>query len=632
MTYVKKQTCTDCNKLNYDYDIVLVDEQSNPVAGVPYTFRVSDMIRSGVTSDNGEIIEKGLKPGIANLTLEAEKLAEVLQEPERILRLSRNWKDSSVRKQSLSEGRDYAYLKMGELVSKVPNIVGWADKEPPTYHFPSYHLGLKGYFISFKGKDNKKQKITLEVCPFRAWVLDLTHKPDYDLINAYNLALMSVLAYAYLDSNESAMKATNIGIGSKIGSIKHFFINQMQDLSKLPHRLNDLSANPIVKDVPFRERYMIPAFINTENSASNVSTPDTQFFYVERVDELLISWRGTASIRDWLTDANFKPHRFDCQVSCTDILSNGKIHEGFYNAFNAVNDTVDSDLNDAFEKIKELADSRKVFICGHSLGGALAIIHSTVLQHQDPCLYTYGMPRTFTKKAIENIKFTHYRHVNENDTVTSVPADKNLDNFGYGIFEPLGYTFSLVQMMNPFDSDDGYFHHGKLAHFYQTNTWYSQKISENNRDRYIRRRLPSQTKLYLIPTLSSSETNAAAHSQEEIDKLFPVGGNPDYKGGVGLSEHSSLEYAGYINKRLTGLLDKILGEVSYDAYDQQQLDYLISMKSYSNNIPVSLQNRENRLLRIDGYLSDTLQVSSRHRIVENGLIRYWEINTRLALK
>ncbi|WP_250848317.1 lipase family protein, partial [Escherichia coli] len=48
--------------------------------------------------------------------------------------------------------------------------------------------------------------------------------------------------------------------------------------------------------------------------------------------------------------------------------------------------------NILFKKLKSSAGNKNknLYICGHSLGGALALLHSSELRDNNPLLYTYG--------------------------------------------------------------------------------------------------------------------------------------------------------------------------------------------------------------------------------------------------
>jgi hypothetical protein len=634
--------CVDCKKLKHSVDILLVDELDQPIANVPYTLHhslsmASDSIggkvapRSGVTGGDGSITEKELPAGPVKLVLAADPLATTLQEPHRYLRLSRKKEESAVRAKALGQGRQYRYARMGELVDTAPtNIANWEEELPPAYHFPNAERGLQGMRLGMLPTAGGPLKMTIEVCPFRAWVLALNHSPEYDLGNAHNLALMAVLAYADGEQNET---------GAFAGSIQHFFIDQMQDLSRQPQHINTLKAMPLVKDVPFNERYRTPIFINAalEEKSWFKFKFDTQFFYVERPGELLVSWRGTASGYDALTDLNYQP------VPCPDITKAGEVHQGFYHQYKAVEYYPDDEIKLTYREIENIAglSGYKLFIAGHSLGGALALIHAVILKKYAPCLYTYGMPRTFTKAALAEIgseSIIHYRHINEADPVPSVPPGREMDNPTFAV-PGLGYVLAPITaplaLLNPFEGDP-YQHHGKVVHFYRSHIRYrapklpGQGGSRGDRDQMQDYRpLPKQVKLYLVPALAQhekaelQEREQAAKHQEQMKELFPAGDNPETKMGLGPAAHSSLEYAGYIRKRFTGLLAR--QHQQQDPYVQQQTEYIAALTAHQKQLYAKVAPRENALLWLDQRLKIALPTVDALPLT-NGLERFWQSN------
>ncbi|MCS3457540.1 hypothetical protein M2366_003656 [Aeromonas sp. BIGb0405] len=618
-----------------------MDELDQPIANVPYTLHhslsmASDSIggkvapRTGVTGSDGSIKEKELPAGPVKLVLAADPLATTLQEPHRYLRLSRKEEESAVRAKALGQGRQYRYARMGELVDEAPtNIADWEDDLPPAYHFPHAEQGLQGMRLGLLPTAGGPLKLTVEVCPLRAWVLALNHSPDYDLGNAHNLALMAALAYADGEQNEA-------GVFS--GSIQHFFTEQMQDLARQPYQVNGLKANPLVRDVPFDDRYRPPVFINAaqEEKSWFKFKFDTQFFYVERPGELLVSWRGTASGYDALTDLNYQP------VPCPDITKVGEIHEGFYRQYKAVEQHPVKEIRVTYNDISlKLGDGLKLFIAGHSLGGALALIHAVSLKKYSPCLYTYGMPRTFTKAALAEIgpdSTIHYRHINEADPVPSVPPGREMDNPTFAV-PGLGYVLAPITaplaLLNPFEGDP-YQHHGKVVHFYRSHIRYrapklpGQGGSRGDRDQVQDYRpLPKQVKLYLVPALARQEKaelqerEQAAEQRAEVKGLFPAGDNPETKVGLGPAAHSSLEYAGYIRKRITGLLAE--QHQQPDPFVEQKSEYLAALTAHQKQLYYKVAKRENALLWLDQRLNIALPEADELPL-RNGLERFWLSN------
>nr|WP_274724642.1 hypothetical protein [Xenorhabdus bovienii] len=67
-------------------------------------------------------------------------------------------------------------------------------------------------------------------------------------------------------------------------------------------------------------------------------------------------------------------------------------------------------------------------------------MHATELRGNNPLLYTYGMPRVFTGSGVKALtSLNHFRHVNDADSVTSVPFDTNMDNWLFEAYGPLIY-------------------------------------------------------------------------------------------------------------------------------------------------------------------------------------------------
>ncbi|WP_338011086.1 lipase family protein [Photorhabdus temperata] len=415
----------DCRKILKNWvEFQLMDEQGKPLINMPYRLKVWEnplMGRQGVTDGNGLFREEDMPPHPITLYIGAQPLADEMEQ--RPLREIRGEAASVVKLKAEAEGHHYHYVTIGQISDGLPVIKGWHDpkKVPPPYHFPDPEP--KGFYSR-----QLNCRHVLEVCPFRAWVLLLHHQKEYSLVNAYNQCLMSVLAYAGGDVDTE-------------GSVTHFFNRQMVDVSKLPYKVEKISANPVVYDVPFSERYSRVEFIDSETADKQ---GDTRLFYVASKSDVLVSWRGTISLRNVLTDITFQPLSLSCtdeKALCSGFIHSGKVHKGFWEAFSLVEKlSVPSDKTTAvFLDINNVSKNKRLFVCGHSLGGALALLHSAQLKEYNPCLYSYGMPRTLTRSSVEELSsITHYRHVNEDDPVPSVPFEKDMDNWFFQLLDTCG--------------------------------------------------------------------------------------------------------------------------------------------------------------------------------------------------
>lgn len=139
---------------------------------------------------------------------------------------------------------------------------------------------------------------------------------------------------------------------------------------------------------------------------------DTQVFIACNDNARIISFRGTepGEIKDWESDM---------EVHLTDALG-GKVHKGFYKALNSV-----------WEKLLPslLKDDRPLWVTGHSLGAAIAVLAVAKLYKEKNVkaqgLYTFGQPRCgdhqFSEKFDELFAQKTFRFVNHNDIVPRVP-------------------------------------------------------------------------------------------------------------------------------------------------------------------------------------------------------------------
>ena len=124
-------------------------------------------------------------------------------------------------------------------------------------------------------------------------------------------------------------------------------------------------------------------------------------------EEIVLCFRGTEpnEFSDILADLNAWPDK--AQVG-------GRVHNGFQNELEKI-------WEDIIE-ILEVNKDKELYITGHSLGGAMATIAASRLKDEIEALYTYGSPRVGTRKFVKSFSnVEHYRHVNNNDVVTSIP-------------------------------------------------------------------------------------------------------------------------------------------------------------------------------------------------------------------
>ncbi|MDR2263424.1 MAG: lipase family protein [Enterobacter asburiae] len=599
-------------------EIQLVDENDNAVANMPW-WGENEASRdkviqpySGVTDSEGILrIDDLLHP---DLTLFVEAQALVDEMEQRPLSIERTYsysmKMSPVTVDANTHNICY-YVVVGKLCDKAPNIPGWNSKELPAFHFPD--PDFSGLTISNMYFNSR---VIVKVCPFRAWNILLHHTKDYSIINAFNLGLLA--EFAYSDKEK----------------VLSFFNDQCQDLSKVPNMLYET----ISVDVPFRERYVNPVFLDT--TEGDTGEGGTQLFFVSNLTKLIVGWRGTEpdKLADLGADGTFRP------VPCPDIVPAGHCHKGFLDAFNLVG----KKFGDQFKQIQSLSNGREIFIAGHSLGGALTLIHATVLRDYQPVIYTYGMPRVFTASTINEIQnISHYRHVNDSDSVTSVPPELELDNKLYDLWGPYGVVYGFIGSVWAMEIQgagikfgDPYWHHGSTVCFFkaeQSIVKYSKRIMPligmdvSNPYMSIREISFDKSKLYLVPELNEQMFCTTAEEQnkfvkclspESLRHYFPKNTNPDLDSWTNPENHSmSNKYMPFINNELIELLDP-----------ERQMERKMNREKFSRTVDNASKSTENTsknevkrnkiFLSLQEMMPKTLGISKAESNWVNALVRF----------
>jgi len=112
-----------------------------------------------------------------------------------------------------------------------------------------------------------------------------------------------------------------------------------------------------------------------------------------------------------------KDVRTHLKAALVNARGGGKVHAGFEEAYFKVAEIVESDL--------QMHADLPLFVCGHSLGGALALVATRYLASANlAATYTYGCPRVADDAFFEPVRTPVYRIVNAADAVTRLP-------FGY---------------------------------------------------------------------------------------------------------------------------------------------------------------------------------------------------------
>ena len=165
---------------------------------------------------------------------------------------------------------------------------------------------------------------------------------------------------------------------------------------------------------------------------------DTLAFAAANETEVFVCFRGTRDLRNWITDLDAR--RVECRMQNVHHAKRGKeckmeVHEGFWRALEAV-----------WAALAELLDSmaaerKNIFFCGHSLGGALAMLaaarwearsgagYSAAISGSLPraatWMYSFGQPRVGNRAWARwydaRLRQRSFRIVHAEDVVARVP-------------------------------------------------------------------------------------------------------------------------------------------------------------------------------------------------------------------
>ncbi len=141
----------------------------------------------------------------------------------------------------------------------------------------------------------------------------------------------------------------------------------------------------------------------------------TAGFVVAGPDLIVVVFRGTEDLLDWWTNL---------RVKLVALQGGVKVHTGFFQAYFPIRDRL-------FETVRKLLKNkpRPVYITGHSLGGALAVMATAELANDEEAevrdsiaaCYTFGCPKAGDRTFDQYVKVPLYRITNGFDVVPGVP-------------------------------------------------------------------------------------------------------------------------------------------------------------------------------------------------------------------
>ncbi len=240
-------------------------------------------------------------------------------------------------------------------------------------------------------------------------------RPAYSDRMSYVLAEMSSLAYYEFEGSGGTLR----------NAAKNFLNMAVDDEEEIRKWLETFADDLLIKGVDSEEFLKKVLEKSGFDLLGTVNVAETQAFVCKRVAEneapyVVVAYRGTEKkVDDWLTDVKAVPTED----------GDTKIHTGFLEALKV---ETDSQGRTALKCIEDILDDPKakddsdnplpLFITGHSLGGALALLTAkeVALDINGAC-YTYGAPRVANYEYFAGMKTPVFRVVNSADIVPRVP-------------------------------------------------------------------------------------------------------------------------------------------------------------------------------------------------------------------
>lgn len=189
------------------------------------------------------------------------------------------------------------------------------------------------------------------------------------------------------------------------------------------------------------DAYLAPVFAELELKKRGFTDVSTLNFglslgYVGMIDDTaVIMFRGTnpTEIQDWFANLNNKSFRSE----------HGSIHAGFWASYET--------LHDQLIEVLPQKQPKRIWITGHSHGGALAVVCSYRLIIDEgkeiAGIMTFGQPRVgspeFCKHMESTLSGRMVHFVNENDLVPRIPP--SFEHFGSLVW----YTGGVIRRSRP---------------------------------------------------------------------------------------------------------------------------------------------------------------------------------------
>ncbi len=238
-------------------------------------------------------------------------------------------------------------------------------------------------------------------------------------------------------------------------------------------KIIDLCVNPDDATVIPKKGNIDYSIVNIINQTIDKNNPIPMGFIAQRKNnqdpssnDYYVIFRGTMESNEWQKDFRINQAPFTLDNNPKSL---GKVAKGFAEIYTQ-NSNIKTQIQNTFSK---LPNSIRIFVSGHSLGGALAslVTRHLVSMGFKPILYTYASPRVGNEDfTIPLAAANCYRVVNSEDAVPYLPL-ATLNAFGDEIHpnkfvkDRINGIINLAGFLDLPGTNEQYIHLGEPIYF-----------------------------------------------------------------------------------------------------------------------------------------------------------------------
>ncbi|MCW8336072.1 lipase family protein [Vibrio paucivorans] len=496
--------CVQCNPEDKWLELEFRSERDEPIDGlmVTITSRITPSCTYTQTTSSGKVLFRNIAAGEWRASVsQASLLTEVEKYPSRA-----EEQESPVKKRAITEldaednkVKQYRYTTIGDF---------W-DEAPQDEFLQEHHKGVDINASAEKAgfRLSHNQTYVFEIKALRSYMPMIVDTDDFNLVNSYTFALLSKLAYA--SDKKSVDKRS---VTDRTGSLSD--VIEKLKLKKRPLQSGDQTVNWLLVEIPYSQALSFNYYADNNIGAQGyiIYNDDIALIGVrgsevafgsqgEEGENSLLIYKvsnGINAVVNAPVVQDFVRTNFDAAQISPPEFGETYVHRGFYQYAMALWKSID-------DAILKYHNGKKIYICGHSLGGAGALLLSALIHDTySPStlrLYSYGMPRTGTRSFVQRYRdILHYRHVNNHDLVPQNPmtwANTNITE-GLELSDMFSSGVNLAKKMLTDDDDDNYLHHGSL----------SQLITYSDSKQVLLS--PRQTQVTMLDIVKMAENDSVA--------------------------------------------------------------------------------------------------------------------------